>query len=204
MGTPIAAGCCLLFEVNATEGAKTMSSRANLTALLAVLAMAGYQNRDKIAEILRGLQNPQTPDLDGTAAQGQGGLGGILGRLTTGGLGGLLGASSLGGVLSGGLGGLLDQFRQNGLGDRADTWVQTGPNLGIEDHELSHALGNDVLNDLVQKTGLSKEEILQRLSRDLPKAVDDLTPDGSIPSEQDFDEAYTPGRTSVPNVGRAV
>jgi uncharacterized protein YidB (DUF937 family) len=179
-----------------------MSSRANLTALLAVLAMAGYQNRDKIAEALRGLQNPQTPNQDGTASQDQAGLGGILGRLANGGLGGLLGGSSPGGVLSGGLGGLLDQFRQNGLGDRADTWVRTGPNEGIQDHELSQALGDDVLDELTQKTGLSKDEILQRLSRELPKAVDDLTPDGTIPTEQAFDESGTPGRTSVPEVGR--
>ena len=179
-----------------------MSSRANLTALLAVLAMAGYQNRDKITEVLKGLQNPQSPHPDGTVSQDQSGLGGILGRLAKGGLGGLLGGSSPGSVLSGGLGGLLDQFRQNGLGDRADTWVQTGPNEGIQDHELSQALGDDVLDELTQKTGLSKQEILQRLSRDLPKAVDGLTPDGTIPTEQAFDEAGTPSRTSVPNVGR--
>jgi uncharacterized protein YidB (DUF937 family) len=181
-----------------------MSSRANLTALLAVLAMAGYQNRDKIAEVLRGLQNPQTPNSDGTVSQDQGGLGGMLGRLANGGLGGLLGGNSPGGILSGGLGGLLDQFRQNGLGDRADTWVRTGPNEGIQDDELSQALGDDVLEELTQKTGLSKEEILQRLSRDLPKAVDDLTPDGTVPSAQTFDEAGTPGRSSVPNVGQLV
>lgn len=179
-----------------------MSSRANLTALLAVLAMAGYQNRNKIADVLNGLQNPQTPNPDGTVNQDPGSLGGILGRLANGGLGGLLGGSTPGGVLSGGLGGLLDTFRQNGLGDRADTWVKTGPNEGIQDHELSQALGDDVITELTQKTGLSKEEILQRLSRDLPRAVDDLTPDGAIPTEQAFDESGTPGRSSVPNVGR--
>lgn len=175
-----------------------MSSRANLTALLAVLAMAGYQNRDKIAEILRGMQSPQHPKADGSASQeNQDGLGGILSSL-----GDLLGGNSPGGILSGGLGGLVDQFRQNGLGDRADTWVKTGPNEGIQNHELSQALGNDVLDELVQKTGLSKEDILQRLSRDLPKAVDDLTPDGAIPSEQAFEDAGAVSRGSVPNIGR--
>ncbi|WP_436010969.1 YidB family protein [Rhizobium sp. LjRoot254] len=166
--------------------------------------MAGYQNRDKIADVLKGLQNPQTPHPDGTVAQEQGGLGGMLGRLANGGLGGLLGGSTPGGILSGGLGDLLDQFRQNGLGDRADTWVKTGPNEGIQDHELSQALGDDVLDELTQKTGLSKDEILRRLSRDLPKAVDDLTPDGSVPTEQAFNDAGTPSRTSVPNAGRIV
>ena len=182
-----------------------MSSRANLTALLAVLAMAGYQNRDKIAEVLRGLQNPRTPNSEGGQRQdNQAGLGGILEQLAGGGLGGLLGGRSPGGVLSGGLGDLLDQFRQNGFSDRADTWIQTGPNAGIQDQELSQALGDDVLDELTQKTGLSREEVLKRLSRDLPRAVDDLTPDGSIPSENDFEGSLTPGRTSVPNIRRAV
>ena len=177
-----------------------MSSRSNLTALLAVLAVAGYQNRDKIAEALNGLRG-ENPAGNNDASQDQGGLGGILGRLTSGGLGGLLGGNSTGGILSGGLGSLLDQFRQNGLGDRANGWVQTGPNDGIDHHELAQGLGDDVLSELTQKTGLSKEEILERLSRDLPRAVDDLTPDGAIPSEQDFDGASS-SRTPVPNAGR--
>lgn len=180
-----------------------MSSRSNLIALLAVVAAAGYQNRDKIAEALKSLQGQQTPNSDGTTSpsRAQDGLGGILGRLANGGLGSLLGGSSAGGILSGGLGGLLDQFRQNGLGDRADTWVKTGPNEGIQDHELSQALGDDVLDELTQKNGLSKDEILKRLSADLAMAVDDLTPEGAIPTEQDFDGGV-PSPTSVPNAGR--
>lgn len=59
-----------------------------MKALLAVLAVAGYQNRDKIKELLRGLQNPQQA---GAGGQQTGGLGGILGGLagSGGGLGGL-------------------------------------------------------------------------------------------------------------------
>jgi uncharacterized protein YidB (DUF937 family) len=196
-----------------------MSSRSNLTALLAVLALAGYQNRDKIAETLRGLQNPDTSGASPTPNQGsqyqnqgqdqaqeQGGLGGLLGQLASGGLGGLgglLAGGSAGGVLSGGLGGLLDQFRQNGLGDKADNWVKVGPNDDIKDDELSGALGDDVLDELVEKTGLSKQEILARLSRELPKAVDDLTPDGNIPSEQAFDASPSDGWSPVPKMPRS-
>ena len=47
----------------------------SMTALLGMLALAGYQNRDKIAEMLKGVTSggaPQQP--------GQGGLGGILGK----------------------------------------------------------------------------------------------------------------------------
>jgi uncharacterized protein YidB (DUF937 family) len=180
-------------------------SRGPLTALLAVLAVAGYQNRDKIAEMLRGLQNGQQTKPDGTVSQNQGGLGDLLDGLK-GGLGNILGGSSPGGILSGGLGSLLDQFKQNGLGDRADSWVNTGPNQPINEPDLSQALGDDVLNELTAKTGLSKDEILSRLSRELPKAVDDLTPDGVVLSEDQFDGISNgpAAPTSVPSVGRVV
>lgn len=181
-------------------------SRGPLTALLAVLAVAGYQNRDKIADVLKGLQGGRStnPNVTNTDTAG-GGLGDVLGNLTSGRLGNIFSGSSPGGILSGGLGGLIDQFRQNGLGDRTDSWVTAGPNQPIEEHELSQALGEDVLNELTTKTGLSKDEILRRLQQDLPKAVNDLTPDGVVPSEDQFSEIIrSPAQTSVPNVGRVV
>lgn len=178
-------------------------SRGPLTALLAVLAVAGYQNRDKIAEMLKGLQSGHAPNPDGTPSQTSGGIGDLLGSLANGGLGGLLGGSSTGSVLSGGLGGLLDQFRQNGLGDRAESWVNKGPNAEIADSEVSQGLGDDLLEELAAKTGLSREEIISRLSRELPRAVDDLTPEGKLPEADEIDAAHRTGvPSSVPNVGR--
>jgi len=155
-----------------------------MKALLGVLAVAGYQNRDKIAEVLRNLQNPQAKGPDGEPA---GGLGGLLGGLAGGsGLGGLLGGGAAGGILGGGIGDLLKQFQENGHGEAAESWVRPGPNTEINDRQLSEALGPEVLDDLSARTGLSPEEILSRLSRDLPKAVDDLTPNGSIPTDDDL------------------
>jgi uncharacterized protein YidB (DUF937 family) len=175
-----------------------MASTA-LKALLGVLAVAGYQNREKIGELLRGLtQKPQGGSIDQQEATG--GLGDFLGGLTggsggLGGLGGLLGGTTTGGMLAGGLGDLLKQFQQNGQGEAAKSWVQTGPNIEIDDRELSEALGPEVLEDLSARTGLPQEEILSRLSRDLPKAVDDLTPNGVLPQEDEFS---LDGRQTVP------
>lgn len=66
-----------------------MASNA-LKALLSVLAVAGYQNRDKIGELLKAVRNPSQAAPDGQPQSG-GGLGGLLGGLTggSGGLGGL-------------------------------------------------------------------------------------------------------------------
>ena len=161
-----------------------------MTALLALLAVAGYQNRDKLAQVLGGHGGQQAQG-GGQQAQpgaqqgGFGGLGGALGGLggILGGLRGALGGGGAGGLLGNGLRELTERFQQNGHGDVAQSWVGTGPNKPIAPHELEGAIGSDVLADLSQKTGLSREELLQRLSRELPEAVDKYTPDGRIPHE---------------------
>lgn len=171
-----------------------------LKALLGVLAVAGYQNRDKITEILKGLRSPQQPGPDGKPQSG-GGLGDILGGLTgnsstggsLGGLGGLF-TGAAGGGLAGSLGELLRRFQQKGQGETANSWVKPGDNAPIDDTQLSEVLGPEILNDLAARTGLSKEEILKRLSRELPTAVNDMTPDGQLPAE-DGNEDNATGRS---------
>ncbi|CDZ32726.1 Hypothetical protein NGAL_HAMBI1146_00060 [Neorhizobium galegae bv. officinalis] len=160
-----------------------------LKALLAVLAVAGFQNRDRIAEILKGVTERQRTS-PGGATQGSaanaapgldGGIDDILSRLRTGGLGSLVSGGSIGSILNGGLSDLLDQFRQAGQEKKAESWVKPGANDPINDSELASALGPDVLRDIAARTGMSEEEILKRLSENLPNAVDGLTPDGTVP-----------------------
>jgi uncharacterized protein YidB (DUF937 family) len=149
------------------------SGMPSMTALLGMLALAGYQNRDKISEMLRG--TPSSSSQPGAGAQ-QAPLGGLLGNL-----GGMLGGAGAGGLLSGGLGELLEKFKQNGQGETAQSWVSNGPNKDISPPELKQAIGPDVLAALEQQTGLSQQELLARLSRELPSAVDKYTPDGKLP-----------------------
>jgi uncharacterized protein YidB (DUF937 family) len=151
-----------------------MASRGfpSMTALLALLAIAGYQNKDKIAEWLNKNRQGQP------GAPGQnGGLGGLLGQL---------GGASAGGLLSGGLGELLDRFKQSGQGETAESWVGTGPNKQVTPSQLEQAIGPDVLDTLSQQTGLSRQELLARLTRELPDAVDKYTPQGRLPTEAEF------------------
>jgi uncharacterized protein YidB (DUF937 family) len=136
----------------------------SMTALLGLLAIAGYQNRDKIAEVISGL---------GKGAPAPGGLGGLLGNL---------GAAGPGGLLSGGLKELVDRFRENGQGDAVNSWVGTGANKTISDEQMKTAIGADTLAALSKETGLSESELLARLSRALPDAVDKYTPDGRLPA----------------------
>ena len=84
----------------------------SMTALLGLLALAGYQNRDKLAELLKGAGSN---DAQPGASTQQGPLGGLLGSLS-----GAAAGGGVGGLLGGGLGELLDRFKQNGQGDAAE------------------------------------------------------------------------------------
>lgn len=148
----------------------------SMTALLALLAIAGYQNRDKISEMLRraGQNKP--------GADEQGGIGGLLGQLG-------LGGASAGGILSGGLGELLERFKQSGQGETAESWVKTGPNKPCTAAELERAIGPEMVETLSRQTGLSREELVSRLCRELPDAVDKYTPQGRLPTETELSRA---------------
>ena len=154
-----------------------MNSRGfpSMTALLGLLAIAGYQNRDKIAEMLKGVSQGSG------VAPGQGGVGGLLGQL----LGGLGGANA-GGLLSGGLSELVERFKQAGQGETAESWVKTGPNKPCTASQLEQAIGPEAMETLTRQTGLSRAELTAKLCRELPDAVDKYTPEGRLPTEADF------------------
>jgi uncharacterized protein YidB (DUF937 family) len=111
--------------------------------------------------------------------------GGGLGELLGGGLGSLLAGGGAGSVLSDGLNDLLAQFQQSGHGDTAKSWVSTGPNSNISANDLAGVLGADKIETLAMQSGMSRDELLQGLSQYLPRVVDQLTPNGRVPTEQE-------------------
>ena len=129
----------------------------SMTALLGTLALAGYQNRDKLMEMFNTATGALTKSSQG------------------GGAGGLLGGS---------LSEMLEQFTKNGQGEAAESWIGPGPNKEISPPELKQAIGQDVLATLVKQTGLSQEKLLAQLSQELPTAVDRYTPDGRLPPRE--------------------
>ena len=101
-------------------------------------------------------------------------------------LGGVVGAGMVTVVNSiiekhGGLQGVVGEFERNGLGATVKSWVGTGPNQPISPDEVHRVLGPDLLRQLSEKTGVSVQDLTQKLSQVLPQAVDKLTPDGAIP-----------------------
>lgn len=143
--------------------AKRMPS---LVALLGLVAVAGYQNRDKISEFVKGLAN------DPNSAAG-----GMIDMAKK-----AIGSSPTATSITGGLGELVDHFTKAGEGKTAESWVGRGENAPISESQMEKTLGSDLIDSLVTQTGLSREELLSRLSKTLPEAVDKLTPDGQVPA----------------------
>ena len=127
---------------------------------------------------------------DATASPGSGGLGDILGGLLGGkpGSGGSLSdllPGGAGNALNGGLGNLIKDLQNSGQGRVAQSWIGTGPNEEIAPHDLGKALGADTINALTKQTGLSRDELLEGLSQHLPQMIDQLTPDGRLPTAKE-------------------
>jgi uncharacterized protein YidB (DUF937 family) len=88
-----------------------------------------------------------------------------------------------GSVVSGGLGELVKRFQKNGFGDVANSWVDTGPNRPITPEELEKAAGAEELDALAKEMGVLREQLLAKLSSELPNTVDRLTPAGRLPDK---------------------
>jgi uncharacterized protein YidB (DUF937 family) len=150
----------------------------SLAALLGLLAVAGYQNRDKLTELLKNATAAGTAGEPGAAA---GAGGGVLGDVVKGVTGMFGTATGPGGVLSG-LNDVIDGFRNAGHGAAADSWVSKGPNQPVTPAATETALGGDLINMLVKQTGLSREDLLARLAQVLPEAIDKMSPQGKLPA----------------------
>src|SRR3954453_8652728 len=130
-----------------------------LTALLGLLAITGYQNRDKLAELFRGSGDPA----------------GQPGAQTTGsapsveGLSGIIGGTGIASVLRGGFSELINRFNQSGHKDLADSWVSVDQNKVASEGQVTKVIGRDVLDSLSERTGLPSDEIARRLAVVLPE-----------------------------------
>ena len=87
-----------------------------------------------------------------------------------------------GGGLLGGLSGLVNKLGAAGAGSQVNSWVGSGPNQPINPTQLGQALGPDVISQLSARTGLTQQQIMDGLSQVLPQLVNNLTPNGRLPT----------------------
>jgi len=157
-----------------------------MMALLGLLAYKAFKGAGTsgggLEDILGGLFGGKPGSMPtGTGAK----PGGSLSDLFPGGLGSVLGGAAAGSVLSGGLGNIIKELQDSGHGRAAQSWVGTGANEEIAPKDLANALGSQTLNTLSKQTGLSVDDLLAGLSQHLPDLVDQLTPNGRLPTNEE-------------------
>ncbi len=143
-------------------------------ALLAFLAYKAYKGLNQPQPAQAGVPSPNP----GREPQEPGGFAGVLRTIFGGG-------SVPGPVLSRGVGNTVQDIERSGHGEIARSWVGRGQNRPISPEKLETALGEDGIRDLMQQTGMERDELLATLSEHLPRVIDHLTPEGRLPTEQE-------------------
>ena len=149
------------------------------------------------------------------AGGGQGGLGDLLGGLGGGGLGSVLGGilGGGGGMRGGGLGGgnpmlrmllplvasmlmngglqkILGRLQQGGKGSKGESWVAKGANEPVQAAEIREALEGEELSRIARELGVSEEEAAEAVAQVLPDVVDQATPEGELPDDEELDQRF--------------
>jgi uncharacterized protein YidB (DUF937 family) len=141
--------------------------------------------------------------LGGGSSGGGGGLGDVLGGLLGGGAQGSPGTKSggvstgaliaglapvvIGMLKSGGLQKMISGFQDKGMADKADSWVSTGDNKPVSGNEMRVALGDEEVHQVAQQAGISEDEAADVLAKVVPEVVNNLTPNGQLPSDDELE-----------------
>ena len=140
----------------------------SLTALLGLLAVAGFQNRDKLSNLLRKAQTPDaSPKINPEFGEQ---------------ISDVLGGSPLGAKLSSTVSELMEMFKGTAQERTSKSWIDTGQNTHVTPDKLAAIIGEDTLSDLSEKTGMTRVSLLAALSQKLPGAIDEMTANGRLPS----------------------
>lgn len=83
-------------------------------------------------------------------------------------------------IEGGKLDGLVQKFKDEGLDKQVSSWISKGENLPIAGEHIKKVLGNELVSGVAAKLGISTDEAADKLAHEVPKAVDEKTPDGSL------------------------
>jgi uncharacterized protein YidB (DUF937 family) len=81
---------------------------------------------------------------------------------------------------SGGLQGVADKLRQAGLDKQVASWLSNGQNIPVTKEQLRAALNDKDLQQIARSMGVPVDQALDVLSKYLPDAVDQASPNGQI------------------------
>lgn len=83
----------------------------------------------------------------------------------------------------GGLPGLVSAFQAKGMGNIVSSWISAGNNLPISAEQVQEVMGPEQVQQLAATTGMSPDITRTRLAEILPRVIDQLTPNGTLPQE---------------------
>ena len=86
------------------------------------------------------------------------------------------------------LDGLTQKLRDSGLDEQVSSWIAKGQNLPVVGDQITKALGNDTIAGIARKLGISNEQAADEVASELPGVVDQVTPEGEVPSQGQVEE----------------
>lgn len=85
-----------------------------------------------------------------------------------------------------GLNGFLERFNRAGLSGVSSSWVNSDANTHISNEQLESALGNGTIQGIAEKIGTDYQTAISATAFMLPHLVDNLTPNGVVPNDDDL------------------
>ncbi len=82
---------------------------------------------------------------------------------------------------NGGVTGLAQKFQTGGAGEVFTSWVSTGQNQAITADTINQVLGSSQVQQFAQQLGIDPKQAADFIASNLPKVIDQLTPDGQVP-----------------------
>jgi OOP family OmpA-OmpF porin len=86
----------------------------------------------------------------------------------------------------GGLAGFMENFDRAGLGATASSWISSDANTPISNEQLESALGSATLDNFANQAGTDYQTATAATAYMVPHVIDELTPEGIIPHENDL------------------
>jgi uncharacterized protein YidB (DUF937 family) len=79
---------------------------------------------------------------------------------------------------------ITQKFRDSGMDEQVSSWISKGQNLPVVGDQIERALGNDTVESIAAKLGISHDQAADELAEAVPEVVDEMTPEGQLPAAQ--------------------
>jgi uncharacterized protein YidB (DUF937 family) len=93
-------------------------------------------------------------------------------------------------LMNGGLQKILGRLQAQGKGAQADSWVGKGSNEPLDAAAVRDAVDDEELDRIATQLGVSRDEAAEAVAQVLPDVVDQATPEGELPDDDELDRKF--------------